>query len=56
MTRVLKLAALAVLLGGLLAEHGRLIPAPGFALLGGALVAIYLWILAKARQQLRPRV
>jgi hypothetical protein len=37
-----------------LAEHEGLIPAPGYALLAGALLAVYLWFLANARRQLRP--
>jgi Flp pilus assembly protein TadB len=54
MSIALKIAALLVLGGGVLAEHEGLIPAPGFALLAGALLAVYLWFLAKARRQLRP--
>ena len=51
MTTVLKVAAVLVLGGGVLAERGGLVPAPGFALVAGALLAIYLWFLAKARRQ-----
>jgi len=54
MSLALKVAALVVLLGGLAVEKGRLVPAPGFALAAGVLVAIYLWFLAKARRHLRP--
>jgi hypothetical protein len=54
MSIALKIAALLVLGSGVLAEHEGLIPTPGFALLAGALLAIYLWFLAKARRQLRP--
>jgi hypothetical protein len=54
MSLALKVAALVVLLGGVAVEHGGLVPAPGFALVAGALVAIYLWFLAKARRHLRP--
>jgi hypothetical protein len=55
MTAVLKLAAGAVLLAGLVVERGALVPAPGFALVAGVLLAAYLWFLAKARPYIRPR-
>ncbi len=55
MSTLLKVSALVVLLAGLAVERGRLVPAPGLALTGGALVAVYLWFLAKARQHVRPR-
>jgi len=50
----LKVAALLVLGGGLLVEGGGLIPAPGFALMAGALLAIYLWFLARTRRHVGP--
>jgi hypothetical protein len=50
----LKIAALLVLGGGLLVEGGGLIPAPGFALVTGFLLAIYLWFLARARRHAGP--
>jgi len=55
MNAVLRLAACAVLAAGFLAERAHVVPAPGFALVAGALVALYLWFLAKARPYLRPR-
>jgi hypothetical protein len=54
MSLALKVTALVVLLGGVAVEHGGLVQAPGFALVAGTLVAIYLWFLAKARRHLRP--
>ena len=54
MSAALKAAALLVLCGGVFVEHGALIPAPGFALAAGALLAIYLWFLAKARRHVEP--
>lgn len=54
MSAALKTAALLVLCGGVFVEHGALIPAPGFALVTGALLAIYLWFLSKARRHVRP--
>ena len=54
MSTALKVAALLVLGGGLFAEHGGLIPAPGFALMAGALLAIYLWFLARTRRHVGP--
>jgi hypothetical protein len=56
MSLALKATALLVLLGGLAVEGGGLVPAPGFALAAGVLVAIYLWFLANARRHLRPRL
>ncbi len=56
MTAVLKLAAVAALVAGMVVERGGWVPAPGFALLAGALVAAYLWFLAKARPYLRPKL
>jgi hypothetical protein len=53
-TTALKIAALLVLGGGVLAEFGALIPAPGFALVAGALLGIYLWFLSKARRSVGP--
>jgi len=55
MTTVLKVASGAVLVAGLVVERGAWVPAPGFALVAGALVAAYLWFLAEARPYLRPR-
>jgi len=55
MNAVLKLAACAVLAAGFVVESARVVPAPGFALISGALVALYLWFLAKARPYLRPK-
>ena len=54
MSAVLKVFALFVLCGGVFVEHDRLIPAPGFALMAGALLAIYLWFLSKARRHVGP--
>jgi len=54
MSFMLKVTSLLVLVGGVAVEHGGLVPAPGFALVAGALVAIYLWFLAKTRRHLRP--
>lgn len=54
MSVVLKVVAVLALAGGVFVEHGALIPAPGFALAAGALLAIYLWFLAKARRHVGP--
>jgi len=54
MSIALKLAALLALSGGLLVESGGLIPAPGFALVAGVLLAIYLWFLARTRRHAGP--
>jgi hypothetical protein len=54
MSTALKIAALVVLGGGLLVERGGLIPARGFALAAGALLAIYLWFLAQTRRHVGP--
>jgi hypothetical protein len=50
----LKIAALLVLGGGLFVESGGLIPAPGFALVAGTLLAVYLWFLARTRRHAGP--
>ncbi|HVN75276.1 MAG TPA: hypothetical protein VMT19_03095 [Thermoanaerobaculaceae bacterium] len=55
MTAVLKVAACAILAAGIFAETARIVPAPGFAVVSGTLVALYLWFLAKARPYLRPK-
>ncbi len=55
MTVVLKLAAAIALAAGLVVEGGAWVPAPGFALAAGALVAAYLWFLAKVRPYIRPK-
>jgi hypothetical protein len=52
---VLKLAAGLALVLGAVVERGGYVPAPGFALISGALVALYLWFLAKVRPYLRPK-
>ena len=54
MTLALKLGALALLLGGALAEGGGLFHAPGVALALGLCLAAYLWFLAIARRPIRP--
>jgi hypothetical protein len=54
MSIALKVVALLVLGGALFVEHGGLIPSPGFALVAGVLLAIYLWFLAKARRHVGP--
>ncbi len=54
MTLVLKLGALALLLGGAVAEGGHLLRAPGVALALGACLAAYLWFLAIARRPIGP--
>jgi len=53
-TLALKLGALALLLGGALAEGGGLLHAPGVALALGLCLAAYLWFLAIARRPIRP--
>ncbi len=55
MTAALKLIAGAALAAGVVVERAAWVPAPGFALVAGALVAAYLWFLAKARPYLRSR-
>ncbi len=55
MTAVLKLAASLALMAGLLAERGAWVPAPGFALVAGILLAAYLWFLARVRPYIRPK-
>jgi hypothetical protein len=54
MSVALKIAALLALGGGLLMEGGGLVPAPGFALAAGVLLAIYLWFLARTRRPTGP--
>ena len=54
MSAALKVVAVLVLAGGLVVEHGGLVPAPGFAMVAGVLLAIYLWFLAKARRRVGP--
>jgi hypothetical protein len=54
MSVMLKLAAVAALAAGFVVERGRYVPSPGFALVAGTLVALYLWFLAKTRPHLRP--
>ncbi len=55
MNGVLRVASGLALVVGVVVEGGGYVPAPGFALLAGTLVALYLWFLAKARPYLRPR-
>ena len=55
MSAFLKLAACVVLAAGVVVEGVRVVPAPGFAFASGALVALYLWFLSKARPYLRPK-
>ena len=55
MNAALKLAAGLALVVGVVVERGGYVPAPGFALISGTLVALYLWFLAKARPYLRPK-
>ena len=50
MTAVLKLAAALLLLGGLAAEGGAVLHAPGVALALGVCLGAYLWFLATARR------
>jgi len=50
----LKIAAALVFLAGAASERGGLVHAPGFALIAGALIAVYLWFLANARRRGRP--
>ena len=54
MTLVLKLGALALLLGGAVAEGEHLLRAPGVALALGLCLGAYLWFLAIARRPIRP--
>jgi hypothetical protein len=54
MDTVLRLAGLLVLVGGIVAEAARTIPAAGLALVLGVSLAIYLWFLAIARRRLSP--
>jgi hypothetical protein len=53
-TVALKIAALALLLGGAVAEGGHLVRAPGVALALGLCLGAYLWFLAIARRPIRP--
>jgi len=53
-TLALKLGALALLLGGAVAEGEHLLRAPGVALALGLCLAAYLWFLAIARRPIRP--
>ncbi len=55
MSALLKVAAASALAAGLLVERAGWVPAPGFALVAGVLLAAYLWFLAKARPYLRSR-
>ena len=54
MTLDLKLGALALLLGGAVAEGEHLLHAPGVALALGLCLGAYLWFLAIARRPIRP--
>jgi len=54
MSTVLNVLGALVLCGGVVVEHRGLLPAPGFALITGALLAIYLWFLAKTRRRIAP--
>jgi hypothetical protein len=53
-TLVLKLGALTLLLGGVVAEGEHVLRAPGVALALGLALAAYLWFLAIARRPIRP--
>ncbi|MBZ5590067.1 MAG: hypothetical protein LAO05_16045 [Acidobacteriia bacterium] len=53
MTTMLKLAAVAALAVGCVVERAGYVPSPGFALVAGTLVAVYLWFLANTRPHLR---
>jgi hypothetical protein len=50
----LKVAAVLVFLCGMALERGGLVHAPGFALIAGALLAVYLWFLGNARRRVGP--
>jgi hypothetical protein len=50
----LKVAAALVFLAGAALERGGVVHAPGFALIAGALLAVYLWFLGNARRRLEP--
>ncbi len=54
MTLALKVGALALLLGGAVAETGHLLRAPGVALALGLCLSAYLWFLAIARRPIGP--
>jgi hypothetical protein len=55
MTAVLELVAALALAVRLAVGGGRYVRAPGFTLVSGTLVALYLWFIAKARPYLRPK-
>lgn len=54
MTLVFKVAAVTLVLGGLLAEAGRTLDAPGVSLSLGVCLGGYLWFLALARRAQTP--
>ena len=54
MSLALKVGALALLLGGAVAEGEHLLRAPGVALALGLCLAVYLWFLAIARRPIGP--
>lgn len=54
MTLALKLGALALLLGGAVAEGEHLLRAPSVALALGLCLGAYLWFLAIARRPIGP--
>jgi len=55
MSALLRVGAALALVAGFVVETERYVPAPGFALVSGTLVALYLWFLAKVRPHLRPK-
>ncbi|MEW6337736.1 MAG: hypothetical protein AB1625_10105 [Acidobacteriota bacterium] len=54
MTHLLKLAAVTILFGSVLAEGSRILDAPGVSLSLGACLGGYLWFLAVARRAQAP--
>ncbi len=54
MNAVLTVLGVLMLCCGVVVERRGLLPAPGFALTAGALLALYLWFLVKARRRVGP--
>jgi Flp pilus assembly protein TadB len=54
MSTVLKVLGALVLCVGVVVEHRGFLAAPGFALITGALLAVYLWFLAQTRRRSAP--
>jgi Flp pilus assembly protein TadB len=50
MSTLLDVLGTVVLCAGVVVEYRRLLAAPGFAVIAGALLALYLWFLARARR------